>query len=142
MGRLIQTERAGTERNRLVKSVVAALRELANGVEVNSQTRDAAAYIGLALLEINDTVEKTVQAWEKRDYWVKADRFRMEWRWAGELGERMVASLRQEDWGSVAVTSARIGEKLKSVELAPNHRLGRPWVGAWEKFIEKSGHYT
>ena len=42
----------------------------------------------LALEEIAVSIDVSVQAWEKRDYWVKADRFRMEWEWAGALGPR------------------------------------------------------
>ena len=38
---------------------------------------------------IDESIEQSVAAWEKRGYWLKADRFRQEWRWAGDLGRRM-----------------------------------------------------
>ncbi len=39
----------------------------------------------LALEEINSNIDKSVEAWEKRGYWVKADKFRLDWEWSGKL---------------------------------------------------------
>ncbi len=72
MGRVINPEGAGKERSRLVKSVVLSMRELMRQTEPNDYSRDLASYIALALLEINNTVETSVAAWEKKGYWVKS----------------------------------------------------------------------
>ena len=44
-------------------------------------------------------IDSSVAAWEKRGYWVKADRFRMEWAWAGSLAEKMRTAMRKEGLG-------------------------------------------
>ena len=49
---MINPEGAGKERNRLVKSIVLAMRELMRQSEPDEHSRDLAAYIALALLEI------------------------------------------------------------------------------------------
>lgn len=133
MGRVIQTEGVGKDRNRLTRGVVLALRELMRQTEPNALAHDLAAFIGLALVEIGDTVEVSVAAWEKRDYWVKADRFRMEWEWACRLGMAMQQAVLVEDWGQVALISAQIGQKLMKVTVPQRHRLGTPWEGAWQR---------
>ncbi len=133
MGRVIQTEGAGKDRNRLTRCVVLALRELMRQTEPNELAHDLAAFIGLALVEIGDTVDASVVAWEKRDYWVKADRFRMEWEWARRLGLAMQEAVRAEDWAQVALLSAQIGQRLMKVTIPQRHRLGTPWEGAWER---------
>ena len=134
MGRVINPETAGKDRSRLSKSIVIALRELTKQNEVTLNTRDITAYIALALLEISSTIDKTVTPWEKRGYWVKADRFRMEWAWSDTCGNKLLDALKEEDWHTVAVTTATVTEKLAKVNVSERHRLGAPWVGAWKKW--------
>lgn len=137
MGRLINPESAGKERTRLTKAVVLTIRELAKQAGPGPAARDMAAFIALALQAIADTIDVTVLAWEKRDYWVKADRFRMEWVWAEVLGKKMRLAVFDEDWAQVAMLSAQIAGKLNKIEVGERHRLGTPWVGAWQQ-IQKT----
>lgn len=130
---MINPEGAGKERTQLVRSVVLALRELMQQQATDQKTQDLAAYIALALQAIDETVEVSVAAWEKRDYWLKADRFRMEWAWAGRLGENMRQAVLSEDWLRVAQTAAAVAEKVQSVAVPKRHGLGEPWHGAWER---------
>jgi hypothetical protein len=129
---VINPESAGKERNRMTKAVMLALRELLRQPETSDQTRDLAAFIALALDAIWETIDPSVEAWEKRGYWLKADRFRMEWAWAQKLAKAMRQAVLADDWGNVALTCVQIGEKLGHIKLAERHRLGTPWVGAWK----------
>ncbi|MCX6054883.1 MAG: hypothetical protein NTZ74_08225 [Chloroflexi bacterium] len=133
MSRVINPDTVGKDRIRLSKSIVLALRELMKQSEPNETTKDLAAFVVMALQEINSKIDVGVAAWEKRGYWIKADRFRLEWEWSGNLGLTLKTSLFQEDWGSVAITSAKIAQRLNKITVADRHRLGTPWVGAWEK---------
>jgi hypothetical protein len=130
--RIINPDSAGKERSHLSKTIVLAVREMVLQSEPGSESRDLAAFIILALERIAATIDVSVAAWEKRDYWVKADKFRMEWAWAGQLAKKMRAGLRKEDWGEIAVMAAQAAQKLNKVSVAPGNRLGKPWVGAWE----------
>jgi hypothetical protein len=115
LGRYINPEGAGKERTRLSKTVVLALRELMRQTETGDASRDLAAYIAIALRGISRTVEESVAAWEKKDYWVKADRYRMEWEWAGRMADRMEKALYENDWAAIAMTAAQVGQKLMKV---------------------------
>ena len=132
MSRIINPDSAGKERSHLSKTIVLAVREMVLQSEPGMESRDLAAFIILALERIAATIDVSVAAWEKRDYWVKADKFRMEWAWAGQLAKKMRAGLRKEDWGEIAVVAAQAAQKLNKVSVAPGNRLGKPWVGAWE----------
>ncbi len=133
MSRVINTENAGKERTQLTRAVVLALRELMRQTSTDGQTRDLAAFIALALDEIFKTIDESVAAWEKRGYWVKADRFRMEWLWSGTLSKTMREALLKEDWATVARVSAQVAEKLPDIKVPQRNRIGTPWEGAWEK---------
>ncbi|NOY98512.1 MAG: hypothetical protein GXP40_04800 [Chloroflexi bacterium] len=133
MSRVINPNAPGKERTRLTKAIVIAIRELAKQTEPGPESRDLAAFIALALEAVAATIDVSVTAWEKRNYWVKADKFRMEWRWAGQLGEQMRAALLADDWGRVAQIAAQVAGKLSKIKVSEKHRMGRPWVGAWDK---------
>lgn len=135
MSRVINPEGAGKERNRLVKSIVLAMRELMRQSEPDDHSRDLAAYIALALLEINGTVESSVAAWEKKGYWVKADRFRMDWMWTERMGQQMRQAVLNDDWATIALTVAQLGSKLNNVDVPARNRLGTPWIGAYKHLV-------
>jgi len=133
LGRLINLETAGKERTHLTKTVVLAIRELLRQPEPNDDARDLAAYISLALESIANTIDLSVGAWEKRGYWVKADRFRMDWAWSSRLAGNMRQAVLTEDWMKVAQTAAQVAERLNGIVIPQHHRLGTPWVGAYLK---------
>ncbi len=136
MSRLINPESAGKERTKMTRAVALAVRELArtnpsaNGGQLN-EARDLAAFIALALEAVAETIEVSVAAWEKRNYWVKADKFRMDWRWASQLGNQMREAATKEDWGSVAQVAMQVAMKVQSIKISDKHRMGRPWEGSW-----------
>jgi hypothetical protein len=138
LGRVINPETAGKERTQLTRAVVLAIRELLQKTEVDIETRDLAAFIALALASIYQSVDISVAPWEKRGYWLKADRFRMEWAWSESLGGAMRKSLLADNWDGVALASAQIMQKLKDVVVPQRHHLGEPWVGAWEKLCSEN----
>jgi hypothetical protein len=136
LGRVINPDGVGKERTRLTRAVVLALRELMRQTEPDKETRDLAAFIALALSAVSETIDTSVSAWEKRGYWIKADRFRMDWAWSEKYGRDMKQAVLEDDWGKVALTAAQVTEKLKDVKVPQRHRLGTPWVGAWDKLQE------
>ena len=138
MGRVINLEGVGKERKQLVRAIILALRELTKQNEPDEKTRDLAAFIALCLDAIHNTIDESVGAWEKRGYWLKADRFRLEWAWTETLGQKMRKAVLEEDWPLVAITAAQVGEKFKDVKQPQRNRLGIPWNGAWKRLQSKS----
>jgi hypothetical protein len=130
---VINPDSAGKDRARLSKAIVLAVRELAKQKDVTDEARDLAAFISLALRTISDGIDVSVLAWEKRGYWVKADRFRMDWMWAGQYADKIKVAIFTDDWGTIAMTIPQIAQKLSKIEVSDNHRLGKPWEGAFKQ---------
>lgn len=130
---VINPESAGKDRTRLTKAIVLALRELAKQQEVTDEAKDLAAFIALALKTISDGIDVSVAAWEKRGYWVKADRFRMDWMWTSQYADKIKTAIFTDDWGTIAMTIPQIAQKLSKIVVSDNHRLGKPWVGAFKQ---------
>jgi hypothetical protein len=140
LSRVINPESAGKDRTRLTKAIVLAIRELAKQQSVTDDARDLAAFISLALKTISEGIDVSVLAWEKRGYWVKADRFRMEWMWTGQYADKIKVAIFTDDWGTIAMTIPQIAQKLNKIEVSANHRLGKPWVGAYSQLTSVGGH--
>ena len=137
MSRVINPDSVGKLRTQLIKGIVLSIRELARQTGTGAETRDLAAFIALALKSISDGIDVSVTAWEKRDYWIKADKFRMEWMWTGSTAEKMRNAVLSDDWATVATLSAQIAQKFNKIQVSENHRLGRPWVGSYNQLIDK-----
>jgi hypothetical protein len=133
--RLIKSGSAGKDRILLEKGIIIAIRELSKQSDVDDLTRDILAYVSLSLNAIGETIDESVAAWEKRGYWIKADRYRMEWSWAGNWGEEMKQAILNEDWVAVARITAQVTQKMSKVKIAERNRLGTPWTGAYQKLI-------
>ena len=137
MSRVINSESAGKDRTRLSKVIVIAIRELLRQKEPSDLSRDLIACILVSLDGIYDTVDASVEAWEKRGYWLKADRFRMDWQWTKLLADQMRPLVLSENYGELIPLMVQVLQALDSVKVSDNHRLGTPWVGAWKELTEK-----
>jgi hypothetical protein len=137
MSPIINPESAGKERTQLSKAIVLAVRELASQTAVTDEAKDLAAFIAIALKNISDGIDVSVAAWEKRGYWVKADRFRMDWMWTGQVAEKMKNALFADDWATIAMLMPQIAQKFSKIEVSKNHRLGKPWAGAYGRLNGK-----
>ena len=137
MSRIINPESAGKERTQFSKAIVLAVRELAKQTDVTQETKDLAAFITIALQSISEGIDVSVAAWEKRGYWVKADRFRMDWMWTGQVADKMKVAIFTNDWGAIAMLMPQIAQKFSRIIVSDNHRLGKPWVGAFQQLTSQ-----
>ena len=137
LSRVINPEKTGRDRIQYQRAIILALRELMVQTEVNAVTYDLSAFIIIMLEAIDDSIERSVLAWEKRGYWLKADRFRQEWLWAGDLARRMKPAVFSGDWAQVGVVAAQVATRLGQVKVPVRHGLGTPWIGAWAKISKQ-----
>ena len=125
-------ESGTTYRNRLTKSNVLAIRTLMQKGQPDRESLDMAAYVVLALEKISESVNSSATAWEKRDYWLKADRFRMDWAWVDTRSSVLRQAILDQDWGKIVPELVQVAQNLSKVEVADKNRLGEPWVGAYK----------
>jgi len=130
MSRIIKTDTVGKQRTQLTKAVMITIRELAAKKQVDDEARDMAAFLALALTAIYNTIDESVKAWEKRDYWMKADQFRRDWAWSGRLATKAREAALLNDWAELALLMPEIATKLGAVKLPKSNTIGKPWTGA------------
>ncbi len=135
----IKNQESGTTlRNRLSRGIVLAIRLLVEQGAPDEKSLDKVAFVVLALDKISESVDLSAMAWEKRDYWVKADAFRMEWEWAIGSSKRVKEALFSKDWPQIAIELITVAQKLHKVQISPNNRIGEPWVGAYAALLKQN----
>ncbi|MBP7691031.1 MAG: hypothetical protein KA764_03900 [Anaerolineales bacterium] len=139
MGRLVKPDGVGKQRDRLVKSVTLTLRALAGKPQLDEEARDMAAFMALALREIEASIDVTCLAWEKRDYWLKADQFRREWDWTRTSADQLEKIVLENQWPELPVAMGGLMQHLAKVNLPKRNTLGEPWWGGYAALREKRG---
>ena len=134
MAHIIKTSTPGKERERLSKSIIVTIRDFMRQQEPTDTTNDMVAFIILALREISMGIEQSVLAWEKRGYWVKADKYRLEWQWSGEMSAKLQSKFDDKDWENISGDLLTVMAKFSNIKVSDRHRLGKPYQNAYETF--------
>lgn len=137
MSRVINPDSPNKIRNQCRRTIAELLRRMSQKGAIDAEARDMAAAIVYMLREIDDSVEQTVTAWEKRGYWMKAERFLRQWEWAREAAANLDDVLRNEAWDLLPGLLADLFPRFSDVQVK---RLTRPpsaWKGAYEQLMNE-----
>jgi hypothetical protein len=138
MGRVINRNTPGRKRSHLMRTIAEILRRLAQRQgEVNDEVRDMAAMIVFCLREIDDSIIDTIKAWEKRGYWKKADKFQLEWMWAGDMAERLETLIVCNDWDEMPDVMMTLFPHFADIQVKAMTRNKSMWEGCYQKLLEE-----
>ena len=133
MSRIIHTESPAQLRNRHRRSIAEMLRRLSQKQDIDAEAKDMAAMIALLLREIYESVEKSARAWEKRDYWMKAERLLRDWEWTAELAANMDDVLRHDAFDLLPELMADLLPRFADIQLKKMMRKPDLWRGAYDR---------
>jgi hypothetical protein len=131
---IIKTTTPGKEREQLSKAIVVTIRAFMRQGAPDQETNDMVAFVILALKEISTGIDQSVAAWEKRGYWVKADKYRLEWQWAGEMADKLQLVFQADDWAKIAEFLLDTMTRFSNIKVSDRHRIGQPWVNAYTNY--------
>jgi hypothetical protein len=94
-----------------------------------------ASLIVFCLRDISVGVEQTVTAWEKRDYWMKAERFLREWEWTGEMAANLEDVIRHEAWDLLPELLADLFPRYSEIQIKTMTRKPDVWKGAYRELL-------
>ena len=135
MSRVVNVDSVGAQRQRLRRTIAEALRRLMAKRDLDEEARDLAALIVFALREIDEGIEQTTAAWEKRDYYLKADRFRQEWLWVAPTADELEKTLRQGAWDRVPAVLAGLLSHFSDITVNRMVRSENLWSGCYERLL-------
>jgi hypothetical protein len=140
MSRIISTERPGKTRNQHRRTVAEALRRLSQKPQLDDEAKDLTALIVFCLLDIANTVDQTIDAWERRDYYLKAERFREKWRWLEPITDELSAIVGgngEGRWEQLPGILARLMSHFADIRVKQMTRKPTLWQGAYDKFRQE-----
>lgn len=135
MTRVINPSNPGKLRDQYRRTIAEALRHLMFKRSVDDEVKDMAAAIVLSLRGIAETVEITVGAWEKRDYYLKADRFRLEWEWVMPSASKLFDVISQSHWDELPAELARLAPKFADIRIAKMTRSPDSWKSSYQQLL-------
>ncbi|RMG73438.1 MAG: hypothetical protein D6711_11025, partial [Chloroflexi bacterium] len=91
----------------------------------------------LCLREIADGIEESTVAWEKRDYWIKAEEFRRRWNWTHEIASELEALIRTEQWDDIAPIMLKLIPYFKDIKVTRFTRNASIWQHAYDQLINE-----
>lgn len=133
MTRIIATESVGQQRNKLRRTIAEALRRLATKQTFDQESLDLAALIVFSLRRLEEGVEQTATAWEKRDYYLKADRFRRQWEWLDGTAYALETALLLGNHDRVPEILADLFPKFADITIARYTRSSKLWEGCYQR---------
>jgi hypothetical protein len=99
-----------------------------------AQLKDLCAFTLLTLKALSESIDRTASAWEKRDYWLKADRLRSAWKWTSTAYDEMQIALKAKDVITALQCLDTISDHFDSITLPKKASGPNLWKGAWAKW--------
>lgn len=124
------------QRNSLRRAIAEVLRRMSAKSNVDAEVKDMVAFIVFSLREIAASVDKSASAWEKRDYYLKADTFRRDWAWVEPTADRLHAALRDERWADLPLELAQLAPQFADVRVTQLTRPTSLWQGCYKRLVQ------
>lgn len=137
MSRIVNISTPGKLRNQQRRTIAEALRLLMYKRSIDQEARDMAATIVFSLREIAESIEVTTAAWEDRDYYLKADRFRLEWEWVKPTAARLQEVIIKGHWAELPEVLAQLAPKFADISIAKMTRTPDTWESAYQRLVKE-----
>jgi hypothetical protein len=121
-----------------LRTVAELFRRIASKPGIDQEAKDMLAAIVLLLRNIFESVDQSAKAWEKRGYWLKADRFLREWQWAADHAANLEDVVRNDAWDLVPRLLGDLVPHLSSVKIKKFTRGPSTWQGVYEKLMAET----
>lgn len=135
MSRVINTNSPTKIRNRHRRTIAEILRRLSQKQEIDAEAKDMAAMIVLLLRELDDGVKQSIEAWEKRGYWMKAERFLRQWDWTAVYAANVEDVIRNDAWDLLPELLADLFGQFADIQIKTMTRKPSAWQGAYQKLM-------
>jgi hypothetical protein len=136
MSRITRIDGTPTQqRNAIRRAIAEILRRMMDKKTIDDETKDMLAFIVFGLRNMDASIDQSASAWEKRDYYIKADQLRREWLWLPETADRLEEILRSNDWATAPIEVAGLASRFSDIRIATFTKPPTLWQGAYKKLM-------
>ena len=137
MSRVINTDSSGKKRSQHMRTCAEVLRRLSQQDSVTDETRDMVALLVYCLREIDEGIDSSAQAWEKRDYWMKAEEFRQRWHWTGDMSDELQSLVFDDEWQRLPDMMVRLFPYFSDITINKFMRKPSLWEGCYNRLMQE-----
>jgi hypothetical protein len=137
MGRVINTDSTGKQRNQALRSVAELLRRLSQKTEFDDEAKDMVATLVFCFREIEDGIDSSAAAWEKRDYWMKADELRTRWDWVSRMKDQLQTIAFNENWDQLPPIFVKLLPYVSDIKITKMTRKEDLWMGNYARLMRE-----
>lgn len=135
MSRVVHVDSPGKRRNQARRSVAEILRTLSRKGEIDEEARDMSAALVFLLRDVKATVDESAQAWEKRGYWMKVERFVRDYEWIPEMAANIEDVIRHQAWDLLPELLADLSPHFDDIQIKTMTRKPAEWRGMYRKLL-------
>lgn len=137
MSRVINTDSAGKKRNQNMRTGAELLRHLSQKTAIDEEVKDMVALLVYCLREIDEGIDVSARAWEKRDYWMKAEEFRQRWHWAGDMADELQALVYEDAWQRLPELMIKLLPRFSDIKINKFMRKPSMWQGCYAQLMRE-----
>lgn len=126
------------QRNAIRRAIAEILRHLSTKQAIDPEAKDMLAFIVFGLRSMDQSIDQSATAWEKRDYYIKADQLRREWLWLPGAAERMEEILRSDDYRTAPLELAGLAARFSDIKVTTFTKSPVLWQGAYKRLLASS----
>ncbi len=136
MSRITRIDGTPTQqRNAIRRTIAEILRHLSTKQAIDAEAKDMLAFIVYGLRSMDQSIDQSASAWEKRDYYIKADQLRREWLWLPDTAQRLEEILRSDDYRTAPIELAGLAARFSDIKVTTFTKSPTLWQGAYKKLI-------
>ncbi len=137
MSRVINTDSTGKKRTQNMRTGAELLRHLSQKTDIDPEVKDMVALLVYSLREIDDGIDSSAQAWEKRDYWMKAEEFRQRWHWTGDMADELQSMILADEWHRLPEMMVRLFPYFSDIKINKFMRKSSMWFGSYDRLMRE-----
>ncbi len=137
MGRVINTDSTGKQRSQQMRTAAEVLRRLSQKQALDDEAKDMVAALVFVFREIDEGIEASAQAWEKRDYWMKSEELRQRWSWPGRMADQLQAIVYQDHWAQLPAMMVKLLPYFTEIKITKLTRDESEWLGSMAKLMRE-----
>lgn len=137
MSPVINLDSTGKQRNQLMRTVAEMLRQLSQKPDIDAEAKDMVATLVFCFREIEEGIEQSAAAWEKRDYWVKAEELRQRWGWPGDMADQLQAVVFKDNWAALPPIMMKLLPRVADIKITKLTRKDSEWLGNYDRLMRQ-----
>jgi len=112
------------------------MRKVVQKPKMDAEARDMVACMVFSLVELQRTAERSAEAWEKRGYWLKSERFLRSWSWASDTAADLDDVIRNEAWDLIPDLLVRMAPHFADIAVKTFTRGRVVWDGSHRRLLQ------